>query len=256
MGARPESRFSDSGRRGPTGTGEVLSAPASGEGTAASVEQSIFATAPATEYGLSHSASVALPGPRSCRSGAGEPRRPEGTPCRSRAQAARSRSTHLRTATDLRLAPVGSVCAIGPHALLSAQPAGFAPPVAASGSGASPQPVKSSSCDESGKGEVTASHSNLRLSLARDATGATPRKASLGGDVADPRAVRGSCASGAGAVALSSLLGAPRNSPRLPLRRTELLISSVALDPRSAAEGAGRPISGPFPITPSAKEKA
>jgi len=38
-------------------------------------------------------ATVALPGPRSRRSGAGGPKRPGGTPCRSRAQAARVRST-------------------------------------------------------------------------------------------------------------------------------------------------------------------
>ena len=80
------------GPQGPTGTGELLSTAASGQGTAASVEASVFATAPSIGCDSSHPASVALPGPRIRTAGAGGSQRHEASPG-SVARAARGRST-------------------------------------------------------------------------------------------------------------------------------------------------------------------
>lgn len=103
--------------------------------------------------------SVALPGPRRGGSGAGDPKRPDGTPCRLRTRVACGRSTHLRTAAYLWLAPIGSGFATEPHAHKSAEPAGFGPPASGAG-GASPEPTTRLRRLER---EVTTSHSTLRL---------------------------------------------------------------------------------------------
>ena len=65
---------------------------------------SATATGPAPS---SSPAPVALPGPRSRRSGATDPRRCEARPALA-ARAARGRSTHLPTVTHLRPAPLAA----------------------------------------------------------------------------------------------------------------------------------------------------
>jgi hypothetical protein len=104
-------------------------------------------------------------------------------------------------------------------------------------------PGPSHSWSGHGADVVVAESCATRFSLARGATGAAPCKAPVGGGVGGPRADRGSCAPAAGAVAPSSMPGAPRDFPRPPLRHaTELLSKSIAPSPPSAGKGEGRAV--------------
>jgi hypothetical protein len=88
-----------------------VSAQASGQGAIASAEESAFAVAPLAEGNFIQSAPVALPGPRSRRSGASGPQRPEARPGLL-AQAARGRSTSatpFRTSAALPAPSRGAV---------------------------------------------------------------------------------------------------------------------------------------------------
>lgn len=73
-----------------------------------------------------------------------------------------------------------------------------------------------------------------RFSLARGATDATPCKASVGGGVGGPRAVRGSSGPATGVATPSSLPGAPRDLPRPPLHPRDARQPTQNLSPALA----------------------
>jgi hypothetical protein len=112
-------------------------------------------------------------------------------------------------------------------------------------------PGPSSSWSDHGLAAVVAESCATRFSLARGATGAAPCKAPVGGGVGGPRAVRGSCAPAAGAVAPRPMPEPPRDFPRPPLRReSELRHDVIRFSCASTGTGRGLPVHS-YPYGPA-----